>query len=447
MTTPFQVAKTPRNAVSAGVMSPGYDAYVDELRALAVRAARTGLTRAEHSRAWAELDGNASRVFRRRLALDIRRDAGTFFTGHALAHRVVAPHASAIRDGATVSDPACGLGDLLLAAARYLPIRATLAETLDTWGEQLWGLDLRDELVTTTKIRLYLLALASGAEPGPSPDPEDAFPRVTRGDFLEADEALGAQVLLLNPPYGRVQAPGTVDWATGSVSQAAIFAERALERLASHARLSAILPDVLRSGTRYEAWRERIESLVRPTSITPVGQFDATADVDVFILRARQDQGSRPARWWQAGPVSQARVERFFDVSVGSVVPHRHPDIGPRFTYIYSRLLPTTGVYRAGDIRRGFSGRTVSGPFVAIRRTCRPVKQGPRVLATVVVGDEPIAVENHLLIARPLSGKLKDCHKLVEVLRSQTTSVWLDQRIRCRHLTVGAVQGLPWAES
>src|SRR3954447_17953855 len=93
---------------------PSFDAYVDELRELAVRAGQAGLEAAERARTWVELDGNASRVFRRRVALDIRRDEGTFFTGHTLAARLVAPQAGAIREGASVCDPACGLGDLLL---------------------------------------------------------------------------------------------------------------------------------------------------------------------------------------------------------------------------------------------------------------------------------------------------------------------------------------------
>jgi hypothetical protein len=435
--------------VSGGVLAPGlpsFAAYVDELRQFAVGAARDGLARRDRSRVWAELDGNAGAVFRRQVALGTRRDAGTFFTGHRLARRLVAAHASDIRNGASVSDPACGLGDLLLAAAGYLPIRATLAETLAAWGEQLRGRDVHDELVTTAKIRLYLLALARGASPGPAPEPGDAFPLLTREDFLQGEETDEAQVVLLNPPYGRVQAPATVEWATGSVSAAAIFTERALERLAPDARLSAILPDVLRSGTRYEAWRARIESIVRPESIRLVGQFDAATDVDVFLLRARRDQTGRRASWWQPPALSQAHVKDFFDVSVGSVVPHRHPDVGPSVAYVHSRLLPSTGVHRTGDARRGFSGRTVSAPFVAIRRTSRPARHGPRLVTTIVVGDEPIAVENHLLVARPLDGTLTACSKLVAILRSDVTSDWLDQRIRCRHLTVGAVQALPWSE-
>lgn len=426
---------------------PSFDAYVDELRELAVRAGRAGLEAAERARTWAELDGNASRVFRRRVALDIRRDEGTFFTGHTLAARLVAPQAGAIREGASVCDPACGLGDLLLAAARHLPIVGTLAETLELWGRQLRGHDLRADLVSTTKVRLYLLAMARGAEAGVAPHPDEAFPLITVGDFFEVDHALEARVLLLNPPYGRVQAPDSVDWARGSVSEAAIFAEHALEKLGDDSRFCAILPDVLRSGSRYQAWRERVESLARPTSITPMGQFHPTTDVDVFLLRARRNPRARGASWWPPPPEAATRVQDLFDVSVGAVVPHRHADEGSEIAYVYARLLPATGVYTVGTVRRGFDGTTVRPPFVAIRRTCRPVKQGSRVLASIVAGKEPVAVENHLLVARPHSGTLSDCRRLVTLLSSQETSDWLDQRIRCRHLTVGAVQQLPWPDA
>jgi hypothetical protein len=57
-----------------------------------------------------------------------------------------------------------------------------------------------------------------------------------------------------------------------------------------------------------------------------------------------------------------------------------------------------------------------------------------------------MAVENHLLIALPHDKKVGTCRKLLEMLKRDATSKWMNERIRCRHLTVGSVGDLPWAE-
>jgi hypothetical protein len=42
---------------------------------------------------------------------------------------------------------------------------------------------------------------------------------------------------------------------------------------------------------------------------------------------------------------------------------------------------------------------------------------------------------------------LRDCEKLVQVLRRESTTEWLNERIRCRHLTVSAVADIPWPDT
>jgi hypothetical protein len=279
------------------------------------------------------------------------------------------------------------------------------------------------------------------------PAPEQAFPHICQGDFFEDRECFtAADIVLLNPPFGRVATPEGVSWSTGQVTAAAVFTETAFERLGSETHLSAILPDVLRSGSRYRAWRERAEELVSVDTVEPVGQFDAATDVDVFVLRASPGDRAGNAAWWPSPPGGTRIVEDYFHVTVGAVVPHRDAEVGPETPYIYPRLLPAGETYAAADVRRRSGGPTVTPPFVAIRRTCRPVDRGPRVLATIVSGTEGVAVENHLIVAKPHSGELRECEDLMMMLRSQATTDWLDQRIRCRHLTVGAVRQLPWPQ-
>src|SRR6266702_3142056 len=58
-----------------------------------------------------------------------------------------------------VVDPACGAGDLLVACARYFPLKADLTETLREWGGRLAGFDVNSAFVEATRYRLALLAI------------------------------------------------------------------------------------------------------------------------------------------------------------------------------------------------------------------------------------------------------------------------------------------------
>jgi hypothetical protein len=56
-----------------------------------------------------------------------------------------------------------------------------------------------------------------------------------------------------------------------------------------------------------------------------------------------------------------------------------------------------------------------------------------------------VAVDNHLLVLEPKAER--GIEELVQVLRRPETTEWLNQRIRCRHLTVDAVNQIPWHDS
>ena len=132
-----------------------------------------------------------------------------------------------------------------------------------------------------------------------------------------------------------------------------------------------------------------------------------------------------------------------FDVSVGPVVSYRDPHKGRWFPFIVSRGLPEWQTATDLPRKRRFLGQTFDPPFVVVRRTSRPGDRH-RAVGTIIAGDRAVAVENHLIVARPRDSKLKTCEALLSVLHTPKTSSWLNQRICCRHLTVVAVRDLPW---
>jgi hypothetical protein len=163
-------------------------------------------------------------VFRQSIDLHERRRAGTFFSGTALSDRIASMLRARLHAEATVMDPTCGIGDLLLAYARLLPIQGSLEATLAAWSNQLAGMDVRPDLVAMTKVRLVMLARSRGGFQSEGADIDRVFPMITVGDMLDERTRLQiADGYLFNPPFG-----GTADhridtWATGKVNSAAIF--------------------------------------------------------------------------------------------------------------------------------------------------------------------------------------------------------------------------------
>lgn len=396
------------------------------------------------------LDGQPSKALRQLVPLEVLREAGVFFTGSELANRTVALISRDLTLGSSVVDPACGAGDLLLACARHLPTYRDLSATLEMWGSKLKGMDLHPQLVRATKARLLLLALArSGRSPLSLPNLDEVFPNIVVGDSLDVRSELAeADCIALNPPYTLMPAPSDCTWATGAVSQAAVFVERCALEAKPGTKMIAILPDVLRTGSRYERWRHRLETLASPQSVTLEECFDALTDVHVFVAEMVVGQeGTRGQRWWRATEGSDERVanriENLFDVRVGPVVPYRDPVDGPKRPYLHARGLPAWQSVTAGAEQRQYLGTIFVPPFVVVRRTSRP-EDKHRAVGTIVTGKQPVAVENHLLVLKPKTGLMADCKRLLENLRALETNAWLNERIRCRHLTVSALRALPW---
>jgi hypothetical protein len=481
-----------------------YRSYVLVLEHLAHQALTEGLSVADRTRHLAAVNGEASAMLSQLVPLDDRKAAGAFFTGTALGIRALRPAQAAgtLRtsdvsdEGATaravqtlqVLDPSCGAGDLLLSWATRLPVARDLPATLALWGRVLHGRDIEPLFVRAARARLTIAAAlraptGAGAERRPplhenaaahSPTSaaevlETAFPGIRVGDGLDREPMLGWRGrVVLNPPFLKVQAPDDCSWGSGTVSSAAVFVDHCLRHAAAGTRVTAILPDVLRTGERYTAWRREVERRAEVERIEVHGIFDPAVDVDVFFLdlvvragapvdprdpttvlsrtgRVEADTaaGERSGVWWNAPVLTGERLEHYFALSVGAVVPHRHAEEGPEVAYLHATDAPAWGVVRRISTRRQFSGRLETPPFVVVRRTSGP-HDAQRAIATIVLGKRPVAVENHLIVLRPLDGTEATCHAALPILRSNETKAWLNERIRCRHLTVAALREVPW---
>jgi hypothetical protein len=444
------------------VRTAGYMSYADQLRKLAARALEDRWS-AVQGEVHSALNGQAAQRLRTLVPLTVRREEGAFFTGGDVRQRfaqVLRMSADGAVEPAVYWDPACGAGDLLLAAVEQLPLKETLSETLAFWGASIRGCDLQPAFVETTKLRLFLAAVSRHRDRGDVVDvcPSTGVNAFQRVRVADAHELLGSArsvrvTMLMNPPFGSMQAQPDWGWTSGAVSQAAVLALAAAESLANGHRMVAILPDVLRSGSRYARWRSELESLVQIEQIETYGQFDAHTDVDVFIIsaarrRKRRSLGPSPL-WWPETRVGVS-VGDMFEVRVGAVVDNRDPHSGPVVPYLTARGLGVGAAVVKPDRQRAFAGRLVTPPFVAIRRTSRP-GVGPggtgRAAGVLVSGEEPVAVDNHVIVIKPRGdGGEEECRRLISILDTSETSRWLDARIRCRHLTVGVVRAIPWPQ-
>lgn len=417
-----------------------FEAFVDG----AVRSARSPSHGSAVTLSHPLLNGVPYATFRRQIDIDIRRQIGAFFSGGLIANDLASLIKDHVNEDALVVDPTCGIGDLLLARAACLPLGPTLRSTVLAWGGRLGGFDTRADLVRLCKARLCMMARARGGFIDEI-DPLTAFPHIVERDMMapESDELLGmADAILFNPPFGKTTWAKKLDWATGEINAAAIFLDRLTSAVQPNAVIAAILPEVLRCGSRYERFRKTLSERGYAGSFDVRGRFDAWTDVDVFMTYLRHSEIKRPIWRREAAPVGGTVQDRF-EVRVGTVVPHRDLEAGETRAYICAKTTPAWQTDFTPRTHRRHRGRVFSPPFVAIRRTSSPSDKS-RAVATVVTGDEPVAVENHLLVARPLDGKLASCRALVVALRSDQTNSRLNDLMRCRHLTTGAIKALPW---
>jgi hypothetical protein len=397
------------------------------------------------------LDGQPARQLRKLYTATALRGTGTYFTGSKLANRLVRSLAKVLPNASQVVDPACGAGDLLVACARHLPVKGNFRETLQDWGKRLAGFDINAAFVEATRYRLALLAIERTPVAAPMPKElpvHEMFPNIReRSGLTDWQLRRSPAVIVVNPPFSYGVAEGSCAWATGRVSQAASFMDICLRNARKGTHILAILPDVLRTGARYDKWRKMIAEKARVNNVEIAGQFDELTDISVFLLEldVGESNGVDMVAWAHPTSLSNLTVRDFFSVHVGSVVPFRLDGKGRWCGYFHAEHLPPWQTVRRIEQRIRFTGTTYRPPFVAIRRTSKADYQ-VRCIGTVVTGSEPIAVENHLLLAMPRDKKVATCQKLLQVLQLESTSRWMNKRMRCRHLTVEAVGDLPWPE-
>ena len=434
--------------VSSCGTSPRFREYIHDLESLA--HGRDVPDSIEwRRRLLACLDGEPGDVLRREEKCETLRKQGAYFTGAGMATKVANVVAVAPDSQLKYFDPTCGAGDLLLGIAKRLPVRETLEDTIAMWGECLAGFDISPEFVRAAKARLVLLAAKRcGVRPAETDiELRRAFPRIVEADFLSNPTATNlADVVVMNPPFGYASAPDGCTWARGRVNAAATFVERAIRDARKGTQIAAILPDVLRSGSRYARWRDAIGASGSIRRERLLGIFNRWADVDVYLLDYRVHRENARASAALPGSVRRAGVSERFKVHVGPVVPHRHAETGPKVPYIHARSLPPWGeCTRIAESRR-FSGRLFRPPLVVVRRTSRPGDK-KRAVASLVLSSEPLAVENHLLVLLPDDGTVSTCRNLLVRLRSSETDDWINNRLRCRHLTTGVLADMPWWRS
>jgi len=423
-----------------------FEPYVSCLRELASPASFLGTFEQYGQKVDVALDGQPAQQLRKTVSLSTRREFGAFFTGHKLAAELVSPYQNILKKGIRVFDPACGAGDLLIACAKFLPIGSTLNQTLSLWGNFLVGRDIHEQFVRATKLRLLLLAQKRCKFKGKlSVSFERVFPGIITGDFFDFNiSGESFELIVINPPYTKEISPAGCEWASGSITIAGCFIEKCVKESKIGTRIAAILPDVLRAGTRYVKWRSLIAQNVKQLAIKIVGPFDALTDVDVFRLHMIKGECS-PKLKWPLHRKARRTLGQVAAVKVGTVVPFRDQEQGMRQLFIEPGNVEPWKEFVPREGFRRYDKTVFTPPFVVVRRTSGPCNK-IRTVASIIKGKNKIAVENHLLVLKPETGGLDTCRKMLRVLKAPRTSKWLNIKIRCRHLTVSAVASIPWSE-
>lgn len=374
-----------------------------------------------------------------------RRRDGIFFSGETWGEAVVS--VLPIERCSRILDPACGIGDLLLAAARRLPIADTVNETLDEWCQRLVGQDLHGPLLAMAWHRLQALAVQRVGDRGGVPILDPAMPpSFMVGNALARPWALRAgDAIVMNPPFQAIAAPkGTVNSA-GKVTAALPFLERAFRDAPPGVHVAALVPEVLRSGSRYARLREWMNERSATFHFEAKGLFSKEANIDVALLVAltRASTAPRPiaARANARALPRQETLGERCRVTIGAVVPHRTKVSGPQRPYLDVGGAPAWGEVWPARVE-AFDAVAHRPPFVVVRRTSGP-KDRQRIRATLVRGKHPVTVENHLVVLIPRARTIAACNDLMAVLARPATQEWINGRIRCRHLTVSALRELP----
>lgn len=388
------------------------------------------------------VDGLAADEVRRLVSLEARRNHGIFFTNSDLAQTVLRKLRPRFNKDSIIYDPACGAGNLIIATSDFInQNKITLSEDI-----HFYGTDIHAEFTEAARLRCtinQLLHLPQGAIRHSVIKPNFSFSQfdgLSRNDFYEK-----ATDIIVNPPFNLIKTEDKLSWSNGKVSAAALFIDKIIQHVKPGTNIYAILPDVLRSGSRYEKWRQRIHEKCISGTAHLLGQFDEHADIDVFAIkltkRKKRTLNHQVEKIFHIKK-HQRSIEDFFDVCVGTVVDNRDPQKGKKLKYIISKGLKGWTTQIDVKSERRHDGRSFKKPFVVIKRTSR-MGDSERAVATIINMPQPVYVDNHLIILKPKSGTLNDCKKVLEILKNKKTDDWINKKIRCRHLTTKIVAQIP----
>jgi hypothetical protein len=390
------------------------------------------------------VDGLASEELRRLINIETRRDFGAFFTNSKLAKQVFSNLKPRFNNESIIYDCACGAGNLLISVMDVL-YKSDCASDLE---KRLLGTDIHHEFVEAAQLRLFInRLLEQDILPHIGNNERPFASKIIVGDGLENNSFYQkATNIVINPPFNLITPNCELSWSKGKVSAAALFMDRVIQYTNPGVSIIAILPDVLRSGSRYEKWRSLVIKECNIEKVKLLGQFDKHADVDVFALKLTKRKkaisiGTNTTLKTYETKTNQV-VEDLFDVKVGPVVDNRDPHQGRLLQYVVSKGLEGWSEQKKIEQKRRHKGKCFEGPFVVVKRTSR-MGDSHRAIASIINIPKQVFVDNHLIILRPKSGKLKDCHLLLSLLRNKKTDDWLNHQIRCRHLTVKIVSKIP----
>lgn len=384
-------------------------------------------------------------VLRECLTLEQMREAGSFFTGQALATKTINSFEKALTLNSRVLDPTCGAGNLLIECSRKLGVRDTLSETLEEWGEILWGFDIHESFIEATKLRLIIDALNRGVQKNCSIEQAISYfknIKIMDAMLVTKEDLKSITHVVMNPPFSIWSSPNKNYWKQGKINAAGIVLDHYLRVLPNECNLIAILPDVLRSGSRYNLFREFC-SLKMHATCKLWGRFNSKTNVDVFILSGKITESDNLKNiLWQEDLGNYEPLSTQFDVCTGPLVAYRDLELGNEYPYFNSKNTIAWETINEVNQTRKFQGKVISPPFILVKRTSSPGDKY-RATATIINLKTMVAVENHLIVIKPKNNSLRDCKKLLKILKSNKTNNFLNQRIRLRHLTVEVIKSIP----
>ncbi|MCR4663976.1 MAG: hypothetical protein K5660_01245 [Paludibacteraceae bacterium] len=375
--------------------------------------------------------------------VSILREKGAFFSGDKLVDFLFTD-VPIVKTA--IYDPAAGCGDLLLRYLDKLELASSFSESMQEWECIVYAAEKEPSFVKLMKLRLWLLLYLKYHERTKLgqlviPDLRERFAGVVCRDAFKYLPETMPNIVIMNPPFQQVDSNGVYSWGTGKVSYAAIFLYEMYKRFPK-SRILAILPDVLRSGSRYEKLRTTVASDLKSV-VRVYGRFDKKTDIDVFVLDHRPDMRKRVLR--NAGRKQGRMICDDFAVHVGAVVPHRDALKGRSCFFLTAdNVPPGSNIVRVKEKIKSVH-KSVKGPFVVLRRTSSPSDK-IRCVSSIVSSSHDFHLDNHLIYLKPREHKseLKLCQEVCNFFSSQECSAIVSRLIRCRHLTVRIIRNLTY---